>query len=497
MGRRLGIFFVILFVACRAMAIDATVAHNIFFPVNNARGGQPTPNIELYWQINPHTLHFTTKDKKILANIRTDIFISNDTGIIAQDHFIAQTSPRTDPEDLATLSILELRHYYITNGLIKIRMRLTDIADTMNRFVYNDSFTVAQPANALYFSGLQLIDTFISSKVNSPYLKNGRQQLPLCANFLDEHKTVLHYYGEVYGLTDIPASDFPLTRKVIISKKENEPAMNNFINTDTITNKQASSFSGSFPIATIGSGNYYLNATIENSGHKVIASSSRFFQRMNMHPAVEEVTKKEVVADTAMESVTYFNLDKTFLAKFEMPQIRSILKMLLPTSDPMAASTINNFLKKPDEMYMRYFIYNHFLAINKKDPARAWKEFSEKIIEVNKLFNFQGTPGYTTERGYIYLRYGAPTDIIKVNGETGTLPYEIWQYNELTQLNRKKVANAYFLFYKADQMLGDYKLLHSTVSGEVINMSWRTYLYTSSNTGVNTTTRAEEYIGSK
>jgi GWxTD domain-containing protein len=303
------------------------------------------------------------------------------------------------------------------------------------------------------------------------------------------------------------STDYPLVQKTTVGRKNNALPLEHFLKTDTIKAGQTIAFSGDFPIAILGSGNYYLNASLETNKHILIAQGSTFFQRLNMHPAKEEdlhvsdkktdTAKKTAVSDTGLESVTYFDLDKTFLAKFSLPQIRSILKMLLPVSDPMGIATINNFLKKPDEMYMRYYIYNRFVAINKDNPGKAWKEFSEKIIDVNKRFNFQGTPGYATERGLIYLRYGAPSDVITVNNETGTLPYQIWQYNTLTQMNRKEVADVFFLFYKADQMLGDYRLLHSNVTGEPVNTSWRTYLYTNANTGVNTTTRAEEYIGTK
>jgi len=215
----------------------------------------------------------------------------------------------------------------------------------------------------------------------------------------------------------------------------------------------------------------------------------------------DSVTKKAVaaaaVADTGMESVTVLNLSKTFLAKYDLAHIRAILKMLLPYSDALATNTINGFLKKPDEMYMRYYIYNFFANINKKQPSQAWKDFSVKITEVNKLYNTHNTPGYETDRGIIYLRYGPPSDVITVENEPGTQPYEIWQYNTLTEMIHKDIPDAYFLFYQPNQMMHDYKLLHSTVDGEIQNKNWRGSLYTSDGSGDHSNTRAEQYIGDK
>ena len=163
-------------------------------------------------------------------------------------------------------------------------------------------------------------------------------------------------------------------------------------------------------------------------------------------------------------------------------------------SDPMATQAIQNFLIKPEEMYMRYYIYNYFLNVNPQNPAKAWKEYSEKVLQVNKLFKTHGTQGYETERGFVYLRYGPPTEIIPVENEQGALPYEIWQYNTLTQTNRKEVANAIFLFYKPNQAVDDLLLLHCTVGGEKQNLNWRNQLYLDANSTSNGNFRAEQYL---
>ena len=149
-------------------------------------------------------------------------------------------------------------------------------------------------------------------------------------------------------------------------------------------------------------------------------------------------------------------------------------------------------------MYMRYYIYNYFANINKDDPGKAWKEFSAKITEVNKLYNTSNTPGYETERGFIYLRYGAPTDVITVENEPGTLPYEIWQYNTIREMNHKELPDALFLFYRPNQMTSDFRLLHSTVTGEIQNAGWRSLLYIMQGGAVDySNTRAEQYIGNR
>ena len=497
--RKIVICFLLLFSCIQAIAIEAVVSHTVFYVNDPTQNNHMAPDLEIYWQVNPHKVHYTTTPQKtIIARIKTDIIFSNDAGIIKEDHFILQTLPSASIRELNTRSIIDLRHYAIAPGLIKMKFVLTDQADTTNTFAYTDSFIIQPPGDAAFFSGIQLLDTTIESPAQTVFLKNGHQQIPTCTNFLDDNKKTLHYYAELYGTDQISKVNYPLVRKITISKKQNDTQYGNFIKKDTIAAEKLSLVSGSFNLASLPSGNYYLNISVENNTHKILAVENLFFQLMNLHPVEEEIAKKiAATSDTAIENITVLNLNKTFLAKYSTPEIIAILKMLLPLSDPMETQTINNFIKKPDDMYMRYYVYNYFKGLNPKDPGEAWKKYSEKIIEVNKLFTAHGTKGYQTDRGFIYIRYGAPTEIIPVENESGTLPYEVWQYNTLTQMNHKDIADAVFLFYKRNDLSGDYKLLHSNVSGEIQNRGWRSFLYTNGQNGSSGNSRAEQYIGNK
>ncbi len=492
-------FFLLLCIP-KANAIEAVVVHTLFYRSDTVQQGKLTPSIEIYWQVNPNTLHYATTPEKIISGkIKTDILLYNESGIIKHDQYILLTYPIKSVDELLDHDIIDMRRYNLPTGLVKLKFVLTDAIDSVNKFTFTDSFTVSPPANNYFYSGLQLLDTVYKSNSESAFWKNREQHIPFCSNFLGDNRRMIYYYAELYGAGKSSAKDYPLVQKIVISKNETEGSYGDLVHIDTILNQQTFlPLVGKFNISTLPSGNYYLRVTLENQAHEVIANETLFFQRLNKHPFIEDTFKKTAaINDTGIENVSVLNLKKTFVAKYSMGQIRAILKMLLPFSDQTGIQTINGFLKKPDELYMRYYIYNYFANINKDDPARAWKEFSSKITEVNKLFNTGTTPGYETERGYIYLRYGAPTDIITVENEQGTLPYEVWQYNTLMQLNKKDIPDAIFLFYKPNHMTTDYKLLHSTVVGELQNLQWRSTLYTNGQGGDNSNSRAEQYLGNR
>jgi GWxTD domain-containing protein len=493
---RLGLFFLGLLICGQVSAIDAVVQHTVFYQTAKQQKDSFFPFAEICWQINPNSIRYKTNaDKNIISEIKVDIVFNNDAGVIAQDHFIMQTSPRKNVEALASLNIMEQKRYVLPSGMVRMQFTLTDVQDVSNKFVLTDSFLIEPAANTPFYSELQLVDTVLKSELKSPFQRDGLLKLPIATNFIDEHIRSLHYYTELYNSSKIDSKS--LIQKISISKQENDFPSGRFLKTDTIKPQSTMQVYGEMPIGYLGSGNYYLNIALEDMAGATLASKSLFFQRFNKHPLVEEVKALPAIADTGVENVRVLDLSKTFLQKYTTAQLRAILKMLLPIADPVGTQSIQSFLKKPNDMYMRYFIYNFFQNVNRADPAKAWKEYSDKVLNANKRFTANGVAGYETSRGFMFLRYGEPTEIITISNESGALPYEVWQYNELKQSNRKMIANAVFLFYKPNRPIVDYELLHSNVTGEISNPRWRTFLYVGEQAGSSGNSMAEQYIGNK
>ena len=480
-------------------ALEAGCSHRVFYLPDPIHEGNLNPYLEAYWQMNPKTIHFATNAAKgIVARILTDVYITNDTGhIIKEDHYVFETKPAATVADLEQLNILELKRYFITPGNLKFKLVLTDMNDTSNVFSIIDTFYVAKLPKGPFYGGLEFIDTSYVSEILSPFRKHGTQYIPLCEGFFDNDRNTLHYYTELYHLDTIPPSEYPLVQSTFISRKENKDPFAELVKIDTIKDTKTNYYQGTFNIKNLTSGNYYLNISLGNKEHKTIASRSAFFQRLNTNPPTQEMVALKTAVDTALESVNFLDLSKTFLKKYNTTQIIAILKMLIPVSDPAGVNSIENFMKKPDDMYMRYFIYNFFTGVNPEKPEAAWVKYSTKVKEVNKRFPARGKPGYESVRGFMYLRYGEPSEIITVANEKGTLPYEIWQYNQLKEMGGKEISNAVILFYKLTDLDFDYKVLHTNIGGELHNTGWRSFLYTNSDGGGNFNSRAEQYIGNK
>ncbi len=498
MTRSLQLFILILFSSLHAQAIEAVVSHTVFYIPDTGKTATLRPYVELVWEIDPKSLHYVRSAKNTLSSmILTDIVFKNDTGIVREDRYTLQTAPKNTEKELLATNLMKLHRYGLPYGHFTISVKMQDITDTTNRFVYTDSITIAEPGYTPLYSDMQLLDTVYDAKSESVYSRNDKIQVPLPTNFLDNDHHFLRYYFELYKTLDVPKAEYPLVQHTFISQRENESAFPRFSRFDTIKAEKVVPTLGAFKITSLASGNYYVNTVLLNGLHRVVASKALFFQILNTNP--EKLPEDTVIASVPdLENVTVLDLNKTFLSKYSYAQVRAILKMLIPVVDQNGYQTIKGFLKKPDDLYMRYFIYNYFSALNKKDPKAAWEAYTVKVREVNKLFGTSTMTGYETDRGIIYIRHGKPAQRLRIDNEIGTLPYELWVYDGSGQPGvNKKVDAGVFLFYRTSESISDYTLLHSTVPGEIKNPQWRNYLYTNSNNLISAPTKAEEYINNK
>ena len=77
-------------------------------------------------------------------------------------------------------------------------------------------------------------------------------------------------------------------------------------------------------------------------------------------------------------------------------------------------------------------------------------------------------PGYATDRGRVYLQYGAPNTVTTRESSPNEYPYEIWHYYKIRQFSNKR-----FVFYNPDLVGNNYRLLHSDLIGETQNYRWQ------------------------
>ena len=466
-------------------AVEATAASAVFY--------SPNPQLHLYWNFSPASLRYVrVTDSTALAKVVTEVTFANGNGKYLDKTFLTQTK-ETPVKVLSLQQLFVHQTFPLQPGKTYVTLTMYQIEAPDETFTYTDSVLVVDVAKMKdqpWLSELQLLDTSYNSTATTSSLYNlGRLRVPRALRFYDSGQTALRYYAELYNTEKLPAKDFPLYIKTALVKKSDGRLTSAPMIIDSLMKgRNVYPITGQLDMSTVPSGNYYAVTWVVNTLGKEIGRAPAFVQTMNPNPAaLPEVASTDTVEKE--EKIEYLDLAKTFVAKYDDQQIRAILQMLLPNANGTQKPLIENFLKSPDPVYSRYFIYNYFEAINPQKPEKAWKEYADKVKEVNKMFGNRGGIAYNTDRGVVYLRYGEPTERIVVRSESNAQPYEIWMYNYLPQVG----GTGLFLFYQAGRMPNDIRLLHSNVPGETQNQAWRSFLYPNGGDNV-MTGRASQYF---
>lgn len=491
--------FILMTLCAITKGIQVSASHTVFYKKNKKDTSKIDANILLAWRVSNSSLHYTrTSENKLSSEYVLIVKITNNNTIVKEENYLIKNPPLADMNEMKTAVIADQLEYTLPIGEYELEYIFYE-EDYKNE-LFRDSKLIRIDSvhqKRIFTSGIQLLDTFFLSNVESVYSRNGYIDYTSSTAFIDETKNELIFYHELYPQKNwISKSTVHL--KYDISWKPFAVAVPSFEYNDTIIVKdELIGVHKSISIAKLKSGNYYLNCYVYDGKGNELDKKNVFFQRyLPNNPKSNEPNTKTTVQSDTSNSSHILDLTSTFVGKYTAAQVRSILKMLLLICDETEGVSINDFLKKPDELYSKYFIYNFWEKRNKTNPEAAWNAYVEKIKEVNRLFKAGGKSGYETDRGRVYIQYGKPNERVIVNNESGALPYEIWQY----YFSEKQAKDGVFLFYKPGKAVGEYQLLHSTWMGEKRNTSWRSLLYNNSISGsgnLDLNSQAEQYIGNK
>lgn len=477
-----------------AKAVNGSGAAALFYSEYGAA-------VKLSWLMDASSLRYSRNAAGLAgARVVTEISIYQDTTVYREQNFVVETTP-VPVEELSLQHLLLQRRLALRPGLNRIRLRLYQEEAPEEAWVYEKTLQVLKvlPEGPV-FSTLQLLDTFFASSEHSTFSHKGFIQYPKPFAFYGEGERRLGFYLELYGADKIDTALFPLSCRIGLVKKGGIQLLPAALFYDTIrraARQSVHSFRSHIDLSTVASGNYNLTAQLLDRNGREMVRQTEAFQLVNRQPdpvvvAVDSSKPTAAsAADTGASSTSYLNLAETFVGKYKNEEVNAILRMLLPVASELQKFTINGFLERPDPLLARYFIYNYFEAQNPKHPEVAWKQYADKIREVNALFAGRGGTAYSTDRGRIYLRYGKPTERIRVVSENGALPYEIWTYRQIVTNG----SPGKFLFYQPNRMGSDFRLLHSTVLDEPYDTHWRDKLYPDGGSGNVDNSRAEQEFG--
>lgn len=386
-------------------------------------------------------------------SVQIQYMIMKDGEVAAGDKYNLVTSNADDGD------FMDLRRHYLAPGNYSVVVEIKDNHDLEDIVEFSRSVTINESEEIPSLSDLQLLSIASKSEdQRDKWTKNDVRCIPLPFGFCPDSYDQLYVYSELYDVDQALSDDFYI--KYVVASAST-PDGEIFASHKRLSPEAVIPLLHAIDISRLSTGQYLLKIGAYSQSHELICEKEVFFSRSNPDADAELLE----------------NFDKYFINSFtlkmESDSVNYVLKALAPKTSPIKMDALNYLIKEGEIGEQRQFIHRFWLESDPADPEGAFKTYMDVANVVDKMFKSGFGYGFETDRGNIFLKYGAPNDVISVEDEMSAPPYEIWVYYNFPLTAQ---FNVKFLFY-SPELANSYELLHSTCENEINNAAWEQILY--------------------
>jgi GWxTD domain-containing protein len=445
---------ILLGLTLNLFAIDASIGHATF-------KSKTQKYVEVYINVLGGGLYYKTVDNETRASIETVILLKQGEDIVQFDKFTLQSPSlyrRTSTDTIIEHKDFEgLKRFALENGEYTIEVTLRDInAPTEDSRTYTETVIVNYNDDDLLLSDIQPIRSMTKAKdSNDPSAKNGYLFQTHPFDFYPQQFKVLKFYVELYNSQKM--TDAFYIRYYVKYQGGDKPIQ---INAKRLEAQETHALVLQLDLTKIPSGNFDLVVEARNREHKVLNTRSYNFQRSNPY------------LNNKLADYLTINYENSFVTIFNEKQLNYALRALTPRLENVDGEIIDKVLEDEDLDLKRKYLYNYWVTRDPQTPKAVFMEYMTLAKAIDKKYRSAFGVGFETDRGYTYLKYGEPNDIITQMSDPNAAPYEIWEYYDLNGQQNIK-----FIFYNPSLAVNDFELIHSTLRGEVYNPNWMKLVY--------------------
>lgn len=459
------LFFLVIFTATVSLfaqqkKLNAFIAYSLFTANDTEKGA--SPYLETYISFDKKSLEYIKTNDKFQAEINVTILFRQGETVKNFGKYTVKSPVENDTLVLDGL-FMDAQRYFLDNGNYIMDLTLTDPNNITDKPIHiEQDITVDMPDNTICFSNILALERFTPSASESILNHNGYELTPMIMPYYPVSLDKLTFYTEIYNTKKVLGEKEKYLLNTYIVAVENNTKLNNFSTTRRLEAKDTEVLINTFDISALPSGNYFLVLEARNRNNEIIGLNRLFFQRSNPNYHIDETALGKIVLEQVFSS-HISNLDT----------LREYISCLEPISSEVERDYANNIIKEGKLDAMQRFFYSFWSSRSAIDPQGAWQKYYTQVLLVNRSFKTVNQPGYKSDRGYIYLKYGTPDKIVQNYNEPGAYPYEIWHYYVLPNGQRNKK----FVFMTLDIATNDFNLIHSDAVGELNNFRWQTEIY--------------------
>lgn len=449
---------ILAFLCCFSsnFALDSSISFATF------KNGESGGYAEIYFHIvgRSNTFVPVNEDSTLWQSaVEVIVLFKKGERIVKYDKF-QLNSPKSE----TIIDFLDLKRYALENGRYDLEVIVEDVNKKGNTSEFKESIRVNYSDYRLQQSDIQLLASYRPAEEGEEnvMVKNGYFLASQPFQFYGKNAENLIFYNEIYNADKDIGDDF-MVSYIIERVKGNGDTENILTNHKRKKPTPVNILLQKLDITSLPSGNYNFVIEVKDRNKARLSKKSIFFQRSN--PSLNPVEEEAEVST---------GFDDAFISKLSDEELEYSLRAVAPLLNDSDGEIINQLVANKNPDAMKLYLFSFYARQSPEDPEKLYNDFMKVANYVDKRFHNAFGHGFESDRGYIFIKYGAPDDVVTVEDEHGAPPYEIWVYNEL---ERTRENNVRFLFYNPSLAGGNFILLHSTARGEISDQAWETKLY--------------------
>lgn len=403
--------------------------------------------IEIYFQFVGPSVQYKGVDNGLKGELAIKLNVVENGNILNQDAYRLETPFMKD-------SIIEdfydVKRFALKPGRYTLNLELLDLNSENAALAATMPIMIEEFGDAITISDIEIAETISKDASESAFTKSGLKVIPRLSTFYPTELNTIPVYFELYNTNQLEENVCALKQTI---KTENGQELTDFTSFTRHDTAQVIPIIKKVDITELPSGKYTLSYVLLSRSMTELATQSYEFERSNDN---DQFINTETIV-----------LDPRFQESITDDSVSYYLASLIPISRPAEVKNIITSLKTKDIERQRKHIQAFWKYTSTVNPYDGWIKYKLQVQLVEKLYSNNFQSGFETDRGRVYLQYGAPTSIVQKENSPTEYPYEIWQYNRINNFNNKR-----FIFYNPDLVNNTYRLLHSDMIGELKNPGW-------------------------
>ena len=446
-----GFLFFFMALTIQLSAIEISVSTVKYMKESN-------PYVEIYSRVSSGSVQWVadTSQNVISSNLEYLVLISQNGQMV-----LAEKYNLSSPLSNEQVDYWDLKRFGLEQGKYDIELQYVDLNNPVDTFSFNQSINVRFEAGELAHSDVLFLSEVDNLDGQLPFNKASFKFEPLAYNLINPDQKQLIFYAELYNT--VQAFDDTYFIKYFVENTD-KTGLEAFSKTG-YKKLEPNSFESlliDFDIAGLKSGNYILHLELNRKNRTLV---KEFSSRFSIYNPFEDY-KQNFKGDAAFET--------SFVQAMDEDELNYSLKAIFPRIGNNMTELLNQIIANSELMPKKYFLYNFWSSFSQDNYRSLYEKYMEVARAVDLTYANNVGRGFETHRGYYFLKYGKPDDIIFVEDEPTAPPYEIWIYNYLEETQQ---TNVRFLFYNPSLATNDFIILHSTCRGERYNPRWELELY--------------------